>query len=114
VPYPDGEQAAALALAARIGGAVSTQQSTNVSSLTLVVGPSAPAALIRPPAGTATPGATPTQDPNPSATTGGAPTATEPDPGSPGSISSITAESRDGDENICSDLPATVKYGGRP
>jgi len=26
----------------------------------------------------------------------------------------ISAESRDGDQNICSDLPATVKFGGRP
>jgi hypothetical protein len=95
VLYPSGEETRARALAARIGDTVTTLQSPNVSGLTLVVGPGAPAALTSPPAGEgAAPGAA----------------------ASPGSqpAPAISAESRDGDQNICSDLPATVKYGGRP
>lgn len=94
--YPSGELAEARALAAHVGGTVSVLQSSNVSELTLVVGAGAPPALIRP-TGDAQQAQAQT-----GATASGAPTP------------SISAESRTGDENICSDLPATVKYGGRP
>lgn len=112
VLYPSGEEAAAKALASRIGGAVTTLQSPNVSSLTLLVGPSAPAALIRPPA-TASADATGSTDSADSASPGTTPS---PDAAASGAAPTpaISAESRDGDQNICSDLPATVKYGGRP
>jgi hypothetical protein len=103
VLYPIGEETRARALAARIGDTVTTLQSPNVSSLTLIVGPGAPAALTGPPAaddGT-------TDGTAPGAAGAAAAPGTEPSP-------TISAESRDGDQNICSDLPATVKYGGRP
>jgi LCP family protein required for cell wall assembly len=94
--YPPGSAAQAQALKAQIVGSVTTQPSDYVSSLTLVIGQSRPAGLVAAPAGASTTGTD--ADPNASA----APPAT------------ISAESRTGDENICSDLPDTVKFGGHP
>jgi LCP family protein required for cell wall assembly len=94
--YPRGELALAQALRAKIVGSVMLQQSRSVSDLTLVVGQSRPAALVA-----AAPGGG----------TGRSVTDVRPaaDPSA-----SISAESRTGDENICSDLPDTVKFGGHP
>jgi LCP family protein required for cell wall assembly len=111
--YPSGEGAEARALAQRIGGTVTTLAGTEVSEMTLVIGPYAPSTLIAAP-GTETGGPAPTASaPSPDAAgQAGAGAETGSAPSSPDA--SISAESRDGDENICSDLPATVKYGGRP
>ena len=91
--YPRGDQAQAEALQARIVGSVTIQQSKYVSGLTLVVGQNRPAGLVAAPGGSGTgTDARSTVDPS----------------------ASISAESRTGDENICSDLPDTVRFGGRP
>ncbi|HEX4790150.1 MAG TPA: LCP family protein [Actinospica sp.] len=105
--YPASEATQAHALATQIGGAITTLQTTTVGNLTLVVGPSAPPALIAPPSGV-----TSGTDGGAGGNTGSskAPAAASAAPSS----STISTESRNGDENICSDLPATVKYGGRP
>jgi len=99
--YPAGQGAQAASLAARFGGseAVRTVQSDTVSTLTLVIGIDPPASLVAAPGGAT--GATPPDG------SSGAAAAPAPD-------ASISAESRSGDENICSDLPNTVSYGGRP
>ena len=96
--YPRGDQARAKALQGRIVGSVTLQQSGYVSGLTLVVGQSRPAGLVAAPGGS-----------------GGSGDGTGADAQSPADPSaSISAESRTGDENICSDLPDTVKFGGHP
>jgi hypothetical protein len=93
--YPPGDLPQAQALQSRIVGTVSLHPSPYATSLTLVVGQNRPAALVAPPAGTLT--------------------SDDPDATSPADPSaSISAESRTGDENICSDLPDTVKFGGHP
>jgi LCP family protein required for cell wall assembly len=94
--YPYGKLPQAQALQARIVGSVTLQQSRYVSDLTLVVGQNRPAGLVAPPGGTnaGSTGADPQSAADPAA--------------------SISAESRTGDENICSDLPDTVKFGGHP
>ena len=95
--YPRGDEAQAQALKAQIVGSVTTQESGYVSNLTLVIGQNRPAGLIAAPGGGAVDSGTGTDGSStvdPSAT--------------------ISAESRDGDQNICSDLPATVQFGGRP
>ena len=92
--YPSGDEPQAEALKAQIVGSVTTQRSEYVSNLTLVIGENPPAGLVAAPGG----GSASTTDPDSTA--------------SPSA--SISAESRDGDENICSDLPSTVKFGGHP
>jgi hypothetical protein len=86
--YPAGRQAQAQALAAQVAGAV-LKQSSSVSTLTLVLGQNDPANLK------------------------GAP-ATTTSSGSKAPAPSISAESRSGDQNICSSLPTPVSYGGHP
>jgi LCP family protein required for cell wall assembly len=105
VLYPDGEAAQARRLAAALGGTVTTLQSPNVTGLTLVVGPDAPTALVGPPADGGAAGSSDASSQAPSGDAGAAGSAPAP---------TISAESRAGDENICSDLPDTVSYGGRP
>jgi LCP family protein required for cell wall assembly len=117
VLYPAGDAPQARELADAIGDSVTTLQSPNVDGLTLVVGPNAPSALISEPGAGAdnttgtSPGSSPGSSPNSSSSDGsssaGGATATTAAP-------SISAESRSGDEDICSDLPDTVAYGGRP
>jgi LCP family protein required for cell wall assembly len=92
--YPRGDLARARALQARIVGSVTLQQSGYVSGLTLVVGQSRPAGLVAAPGGGSGTG--------PDAQSAGGPSA------------SISAESRTGDESLCSDLPDTVRFGGHP
>lgn len=87
VYYPSGDQAAADTVANQVAGAV-VKQSSNVSSVTLVIGTNAPHAVVA--------SATPS-----TASSSAAATAT------------ISAEARSGDENICSDLPSG-QYGGHP
>ena len=95
--YPSGDERQADALKGQIVGSVTTKQSDYVSDLTLIVGENPPAGLVAPPAGAS------------------ASDAGSADPGSSADPSAtISAESRDGDENICSDLPNTVSFGGRP
>ncbi len=89
VQYPAGQQAAAEALAADIPGAV-VRADSDVQALTLVLGDNTPANLTNPPTPTA------------SSDASSAPAA------------SVSAESRSGDENICSSLPTPVNYGGAP
>ena len=98
--YPPGDKQQADALRGQIVGSVTTEESDDISSLTLVVGENPPAGLVAAPAGT---------DPTDAGSAG----ATGPD-SSTGPPATISAESRDGDENICSDLPSTVRFGGRP
>jgi LCP family protein required for cell wall assembly len=93
--YPLGELAQAQALQSRIVGSVTLQENRYAANLTLVIGQNRPAGLVAAPSGSTT-GA----DPN-------APSTADPS-------ASISAESRTGDENICSDLPDTVKFGGHP
>jgi LCP family protein required for cell wall assembly len=107
VLYPGGEATQARALATQIGGTVTTLESADVNSLTLVIGPSAPTELIQAPAATSPPESS--AAPSAPSSAGAAAAAA-----APGPAPTISAETRDGDENICSDLPATVKYGGRP
>ena len=91
--YPLGELAQAQALQSRIVGSVTLQQSRYTTNLTLVIGQNRPAGLVAAPGGGTT----------------GSDTQSTADPSA-----SISAESRTGDENICSDLPDTVKFGGHP
>jgi LCP family protein required for cell wall assembly len=86
--YPAGQQASAQALADQVAG-VALKQSSAVSGLTLVLGQNDPANLT----------ATPTT----AAATAGA-----------SSAPAISAESRSGDQNICSALPTPVSFGGQP
>ncbi|HET9170349.1 MAG TPA: LCP family protein [Actinospica sp.] len=92
--YPRGDLAQAQALQSKIVGSVTLQQSRYAQNLTLVVGQSRPAGLVAPPAGSPDSGADSQSTTDPAA--------------------SISAESRTGDENICDDLPDTVKFGGHP
>ncbi|MFI9272224.1 LCP family protein [Kitasatospora sp. NPDC052896] len=87
IQYPAGQQAAAQALANDIPGS-QTEADSSVTGLTLILGDNTPANLTNPPATTA-------------------PTSAQPSP-------TISAESRSGDENICSGLPTPAKYGGAP
>jgi hypothetical protein len=82
-------------------------QSSYVSGLTLVVGANPPAALVAATDGTADPSAD-------SGSGSSAGSSTDTGSTSPTPAASISAETRSGDENICSDLPDTVKYGGHP
>jgi len=95
--YPSGDEQQADALKGQIVGSVTTEESDYVSNLTLIVGANPPAGLVAPPAG-ASASSTDPNDPNASV----------------GPSATISAETRDGDENICSDLPNTVSFGGRP
>ncbi|MEZ0092960.1 LCP family protein [Streptacidiphilus sp. EB129] len=90
IDYPPGEQLAAQALATQVAGA-DLRQNSSVSALTLVLGDNAPAGLRTPPG-----------------TTGAAGSA------GPTPTPSISAETRTGDQNICSSLPTPVDYGGHP
>jgi LCP family protein required for cell wall assembly len=99
--YPAGDKQQADALKDQIVGSVKTEESDDISSLTLVIGENPPAGLVAPPAGANT------------AADAGSAGETDPD-SSAGPPATISAESRDGDENICSDLPSTVRFGGRP
>lgn len=96
--YPAGDESRALALKSQIVGSVTLRESDYVSDLTLVVGQNRPAGLVAAPNGVST------ADPD-----GGTDARPAPDPSA-----TISAESRDGDENICSNLPSTVKFGGHP
>jgi len=98
--YPPGDEPQAEALKAQIVGSVTTRQSEYVSNLTLVIGENPPKGLVAAPGGGSGSGS------------GGASAANPDSTASPSA--SISAESRDGDENICSDLPSTVKFGGHP
>lgn len=89
--YPAGQRAQAQALAGQVVGA-EIEQSSNVGTLTLVVGQNAPANIT----------ATPTHATGPGTGTNASPSAT------------ISAESRTGDQDICSSLPTPVRYGGHP
>jgi LCP family protein required for cell wall assembly len=93
--YPAGQQAQAQALANQIVGA-QTQESGSVSALTLVLGTNAPANITAAPADTTA-----------NAGSAGSGASTAP-------TATISAESRTGDENICSSLPTPVSYGGHP
>jgi LCP family protein required for cell wall assembly len=86
IQYPAGQEAQAKALQEDIPGS-QIQADSGVATLTLVLGANTPANLSNPPAPKAA--------------------ATAPAP-------SISAESRTGDEAICSDLPTPVSYGGAP
>lgn len=101
VLYPAGLGAQAANLAAHYGGtqAVQTEQSDTVRTLTLVIGVDPPTALVAAPDG-----GTGAPSPDGSSDAGSAPA---PD-------ASISAESRSGDQSICSDLPGTVSFGGHP
>lgn len=97
IVYPSGDLAQAQALQARIVGSVTLQESPYAENLTLVIGQNRPAGLVAAPGNASVPGAGPD----------GAQSSSDPS-------ASISAESRTGDENICSDLPDTVKFGGHP
>ena len=87
--YPAGDQAQADTVADQVVGAV-VKESSDVSYVTLVIGTSAPQAIVASSAAGSS-----------SASATAAPTA------------SLTVEARSGDENICSNLPAG-QYGGSP
>ena len=89
IQYPAGQAAAAEALAADIPGAV-VKADSDVEELTLVLGDNTPANLTNPPTPKASSGASSSPAP------------------------SVSAESRSGDEDICSSLPTPVNYGGAP
>ncbi|MBR7827718.1 LCP family protein [Actinospica sp. MGRD01-02] len=93
--YPPGDQAEADTVANQVAGSV-VKESSNVSSVTLVIGTNAPRAVVAASTTSST-----TSGSGSSASTSASPTAT------------ISAEARSGDENICSDLPAG-QYGGHP
>ena len=88
IQYPAGRQAQAQALQNDIPGS-QIEADSSVSTLTLVLGDNTPANLSTPP--------------SPKASG----TAAAPAP-------TISTESRTGDENICSNLPTPVNYGGAP
>jgi len=94
--YPSADQAEADTLANQVAGSV-LKQSSNVSELTLVIGANAPSAIVA-------------AHSSSSDTSSAAASATASASASP----SISAESRNGDANICSDLPGVVSYGGSP
>jgi LCP family protein required for cell wall assembly len=109
--YPANEQAQADTLANQIAGSVALQ-SSNVTGLTLVIGTNAPSAILAAPsdadaaaaAGPAAASTTAAADAGSAGTT--APAATPSGTGG--------TESRTGNENLCSDLPGVVDYGGSP
>jgi len=86
IQYPAGQEAQAKVLQSDIPGS-RIQADSSVGTLTLILGDNTPANLSSPPAPKAA-----TASPAPS----------------------ISAESRSGDQNICSDLPTPVNYGGAP
>jgi LCP family protein required for cell wall assembly len=95
VYYPSGDQAEADTVANQVAGSV-VKESSNVSSVTLVIGSNAPHAVV----------ASSSTNSN-SNSSGSGSTA------SASATASISAEARTGDENICSDLPSG-QYGGHP
>jgi len=92
--YPSADQAEADTLANQVAGSV-LKQSSNVSELTLVIGANAPSTIVAA---------------HSSSSDGSSASASASASASP----SISAESRNGDANICSDLPGVVSYGGSP
>ena len=97
--YPSGDQAQADTLGDKVVGAV-LKESSNVSGLTLVIGTNAPSAIVATPgsgssngSGTGSAGASAGASASPSAT--------------------ISVEARNGNDDICSNLPAG-QYGGSP
>ena len=98
--YPAGEQVQADTLAGQIAGSV-VKASSNVSALTLVLGTNAPSAIVDAPSA---PASLSNQSP--------AGTATASASASPSAT--ISAQTRNGDENLCSNLPGVVSYGGSP
>ena len=107
--YPSGDEQQADALKGQIVGSVTTQQSSYVSSLTLVIGSDPPAGLVAPPAGSTAAANSPTDS------SADSPSSADPEASAgAGPSASISAESRNGDENICSNLPSTVTFGGHP
>jgi LCP family protein required for cell wall assembly len=99
VYYPSGDQAEADTVANQVAGSV-VKESSNVSSVTLVIGTNAPHAVVA---------ATTSTSSNSGSSSGSGTTATT--AASP--TTTISAEARTGDENICSDLPSG-QYGGHP
>jgi LCP family protein required for cell wall assembly len=116
--YPTGLGAQAANLAARFdrSGQIQTVRSGSVKELTLVIGADAPTALVAVPDGNAGPGAgsAPPDAGSGSASPGSDSSSGPATDASPSPGGSISAESRSGDENICSDLPNTVSFGGKP
>jgi LCP family protein required for cell wall assembly len=92
--YPPGQLAQADTLANNVVGAI-LKQSSNVSTLTLVIGQNAPEAIVA--------------TPSPAAPSSAAGQHAAP----PSPTATISVEARSGDENICSNLPAG-QYGGAP
>jgi hypothetical protein len=88
--YPAGDLAEAQALADKVVGSP-RKESSSVNGLTLVLGSNAPSAIV--------------------AAAGSGSVATAGAGASPSTT--ISVEARNGDENICSNLPAG-QYGGRP
>jgi hypothetical protein len=101
VYYPAGEQLQASTLANQIVGSI-TKQSTDVNGLTLVIGTNAPSAIVAAPTDSGGSGSGSGSGSGASGAASTSPTAT------------ISAQSRNGDENICSNLPGVVDYGGAP
>jgi LCP family protein required for cell wall assembly len=93
--YPAGEQVQADTLANQIAGSV-VKESSNVSGLTFVIGTNAPNAVV------AAPSSSSDQSSGTTATASASPSPT------------ISVQTRNGDENICSNLPGVVGYGGSP
>jgi hypothetical protein len=101
--YPAGDQARAQALADQIAGSV-IKQSTDVSTLTLVIGDNVPSAIVADHSGSS------------SADSGsGSGTGSSASAGASASPSpTLSVQTRNGDEDLCSNLPGVVSYGGSP
>ncbi|MBR7835519.1 LCP family protein [Actinospica durhamensis] len=92
VLYPAAQQAQAEALQRQIAGSV-LKQSASVSQLTLVIGTNVPTAVV----------ATQTSQSAGAGAASATPAAT---------LTGV--QTRDGDTNLCSNLPGVVSYGGHP
>ncbi len=101
VYYPSGDQAEADTVANQVAGSV-VKESSNVSSVTLVIGSNAPHAVMAS-------SSTNSNSNSNSGSSGSGSTASA----SASATASISAEARTGDESICSDLPSG-QYGGHP
>jgi LCP family protein required for cell wall assembly len=98
VYYPSGDEAQADTVANEVVGSV-VKESSNVSEVTLVIGANAPSAIVSAP------------DSGSDGSDGSGSTASAGTAASPSAT--ISVEARNGDENICSSLPAG-QYGGSP
>ncbi|HWG28444.1 hypothetical protein [Actinospica sp.] len=87
------------------------KESSNVSSVTLVIGTNAPHAVVASSSSNPNPNPNPNPNSNPDSNSGsGSGSAAS---ASASSTATISAEARNGDENVCSDLPSG-QYGGHP